>query len=199
MAVTITGVKEMERSLRLLPERVSKRVVRKAVIKATSIFEDTIRSKTSAVKDTGKFQASANKRIRTYAGGGVVVGIAGYRVFDLAKVGGKLYPSNLDSLLEFGHRVVVGGTVERLESGTHKSLKAAKSKVTGKRGEGRVVGETKAFHVVRGSFDSTRFRVAGALNSEIAKGIEKEATKLGAASTRGNIASQYTNRKGRTF
>lgn len=180
MAVKITGVKEMERNLRLLPVRVAKRVLRRAVVKATTIFEDAIQTNAAVAKDTGEFQASAGKRIRSYRGE-VVVGVAGFRVFDLTGRGNKTYPSNIDYLLEFGHRVVVGGTAERQSGRSKKSTHAPKSKSKGRTGEGRVVGKTEPLSIVRKAFDSRKSIVLTTLTREIAQGIEKEARKLGGA------------------
>ena len=179
MAVKITGVKELERRLRLLPTRVAKRVVRRAVVKATTIFEDAIHTNAAVAKDTGEFQASANKRIRSY-GGEVVVGVAGFRVFTLTGRGNKTYPSNIDYLLEFGHRVVVGGTTERQSGRSKKSTHAPKSKAKGRTGEGRVVGFVEPLSIVRKAYDARRSIALTTLTTGIATGIEKEAGKLGA-------------------
>lgn len=179
MAVKITGVKELERNLRLLPERVAKRVVRRAVVEATSIFESAIHTNASAAVDTGEFKASAGKRVRSYRGE-VVVGLAGFRVFDLTGRGNKTYPSNIDHLLEFGHRIVVGGTTERQSGRSKKSTHAPKSKAKGRIGEGRVVGKTKPLGIVRKAYDARRSIALSTLTTGIATGIEKEAAKLGA-------------------
>ncbi len=178
MGVKITGVKELERRLRLLPERVARRVVRRSVVKATDIFRKAIHANASAAKDTGEFQASANKRIRTYRGE-TIVGVAGFKVFDLTGRGNKTYPSNIDYLLEFGHRIVVGGTTERLSGGSKKSTHAQKSKLKGRTGKGRVVGKVEPLGIVRKAYDARKSIALTTLTHGIAKGIEKEAAKLG--------------------
>jgi len=169
--VTITGTRELERRLRTLGPRVARRVVRRAVKEATDIFEGAIETGAAAARDTGKFQASAGSRIRSYKGQ-TVVGVAGFRVFGLAGKKGK-YPSNIDHLVEFGHRVVVGGTAQRHAG------KAGKSKSTGERGEGRVVATVEPNPIVRKAFDANLGRVQTVLNTAIARGIEREAARLG--------------------
>lgn len=81
---------------------------------------------------------------RVYRGGEVVFGAVGT---DTAKLQSKGHPSNLAWLLEYGHRIAVGGKLKDKKRG---------DKYTPQKGTGREAGRTKANGFMRVAFDATK-------------------------------------------
>jgi len=162
ITVDISGDKAVIAMMESLPDRVFKNVVRREIRKTTKQVAADIGQSTPnpGVDET------AHGRTRTY--GQTVVGIAGY---SLTKIRAKGYPSNIDYLLEYGHRIVVGGTTERTDN------KKAQGSYIGDHatGKGRVVGFVQGTGAVRSVADRTGQQNATALSLAITAGAVKEA------------------------
>lgn len=71
-------------------------------------------------------------------------------------------------LVEFGHRIVTGGTVARIGS-----TSAAKSK-SGKRGGGKVAGMSRAFHFEGRVWEAMADVILGGIEHDITQGVAAE-------------------------
>ena len=166
MSATLTGGWALRRVLRMLPDRVYRKVVRQMTGRmATPIVKAAKRNLEAVQSDKARGVLAKNitKRNKTYIRLGAVVTV----------VGAKWSEAPHAHLVEFGHRMVVGGTVERLRGGT-----TPLSKQTGKRGGGRVVGFVKAKPFMRPAFDSTKGQVMAIAERALRIGVEREAKKL---------------------
>lgn len=75
MALTIHGDKALLKALKKLPDRIQRRVLRKAVGRGTTVVHK--RAKATAPVDSGRYKSSLRKKTKTYKRAGVVVGIVG--------------------------------------------------------------------------------------------------------------------------
>jgi len=165
-AMTLEGVDKVNAVLRELGPRIERKVTRGAMSGAATPVVKAARANARTHKRSGGLAKSAGKRVKTYTKNGVVYVAVGY----LWKKGG--YHGHL---VEFGHRMVVGGTIRRDSGRT-----AAKSKRTGKRGGGRVAGRVKGYPILRPAWDATRSTCLATVVAQHQTRVEQEAAKLAA-------------------
>jgi len=152
--VIITGDKELLRVFRELPDRIGRRVLRKAVSKAATPIVRAAKSKAPTSKQSGRnddsgqklFKKSLGKVVRTYKSSRSVVAIIGSRRAEQFK--GR---ANIAHLLEKGHKIVRGGETK---------------------------GFVEARRFLGPAFDEQKGRSMRILETEIGAGIETEAAKL---------------------
>lgn len=166
MSMTLTGDWAVRRVLNMLPNRVYRKVVRQMTGRmATPIVKAAQRNLEAVQSDKARGVLAKNltKRTKTYVRLGAVVTV----------IGGKWSDAPHAHLVEFGHRMVVGGTVERLKGGL-----IGISKRTGRRGGGLVVGQVAAKPFMRPAFDSTKGQAMAIAERALRIGVEREAKKL---------------------
>ena len=176
----IIGARELEILMATLPDKVYRRVVRKAVNKSTTAMLKTARSlaPTSEIGDhegAGRqsYRKSLGKKLVSRFEHGVVVSIVGSRRgYNPRKYQRSSYDP-LTHILEDGHRIARGGTLKRTSGKT-----AGKSRVTGKRGKGSVIGRVAGIKHLEPAFKANVSQAAIRLTSEIKRGIIREATKV---------------------
>jgi HK97 gp10 family phage protein len=167
MSATLTGDKELRAALNILPDRIYRKVVRQMTGKMATPIVSAAKRNLKAVqseKARGVLAKGLRKKTKTYKADGSVVTI----------VGGKFPEAAHAHLVEFGHRMVVGGTVSRLK----KQWSASRSSRTGKRGGGRVVGFVPAKPFMRPAYDATKGQAMAIAEQALRVGIEREAKKL---------------------
>ncbi len=179
MTATIVGAKELERLLLTLPDKVYRRVVRKAVNKSTTSMLKAAR-KLAPASEQGDFEGAGRglyrkaliKKLRSYFVDGVVVSIIGAGVNR-----GTDNRGNLSHLLEHGHRIANRGTLARDTPGARRQV-APKSRVKGGRGRGTVLGFVRPQPHLGPAFRATVVAAAAKMQRELGRGIEMEARKL---------------------
>ena len=162
----LLGDKELLRALNLLPDRIYRKVVRQMTGRmATPVVKAAKRNLKAVQSDKarGVLVKNLRKKTKTYKADGAVVTL----------VGGKWPEAAHAHLVEFGHRMVVGGTVERLGGGP-----TPVSKRTGVRGGGRVVGFVPAQPFIRRAFDATKGQAMAIAERALRVGVKREAKKL---------------------
>ena len=177
MTVEFTNLDKMLKSLEGLPDQIFRQVLRRAVRKGT----EELRTAYGDQASRSGLGSLVIKRVKEYRQT-TIVGIAGMSYTQLragvpsdSRRGTRDadLPSNIDYLLEYGHRIVVGGTTERTDN------KKAQGSYIGDHatGMGRVVGWVPGYGYGRKAADSTVPRVANTLVKEIAAAAIKLADK----------------------
>lgn len=144
----VVGAEQVAARFRALPDRVSSRLRRRVIGRAGRAVANA--AKGFAPVDQGYFRQSQGVRTRSYDRGDRIIAVVGSRRGEQFK--GR---ANIAHLLEQGWRIVVGGTAPPLRPG----YKAKKSKVTGERGKGIVVGRHPGFQVMERAHAATRGHV----------------------------------------
>jgi HK97 gp10 family phage protein len=179
ITVKLEGAEELIEHLKTLGPKIERKVVRGAISKASTLYVRAARKNARRIlrqaekkgyrrKQGQHLYETIAKRIKTYVKNGVVFCASGPRA--------KLAPHA--HLLEFGHRIVVGGSVKRKQESVRKS-KTAALQAKGGRGQGRVVGEVRPYPFMVPAWDETRQTMLTKVMNEIGEGVVKEATKKG--------------------
>lgn len=183
VTIQTSGTLQIIAAFQALPEKSRRRVIRPAVRKAGGKISKAMkravkstrkaahRDKGTGRKTAGLFEKSIGVKVVTYKARELVMAIVGSRRG--SQFEGR---ANLGHLIEFGWRIARGGTLSR-ESGA----KTAKSRLSGGRGGGVSVGRVPGRHVAERALKSTESEVKSTLETEVAKGIEKQAASLNRA------------------
>ena len=171
---SIGGIDDLNTAFRLMPENIVNKIVRKAVKSAAEIFELSMKRHLAKSRDSGDLQGSITTIVKTYPSQHVVFSATGPR-----SSGGKTYFPQAH-LLEFGHRMVVDGTVERRRTaqtgkGRVHTTGAARS---GSRGGGRVVGFVPPQPFARPAEDSNKAAVSRILEIALFTETEREMNRI---------------------
>jgi len=183
----LQGDKELRRLLGQLGPRIARKVTRGAMNKAATPIVRAAKRNARKLGTRGGRQLakSIGKRAKTYTAQGVVFVAVGPR-FPLGAHG---------HLVEYGHRVAAAGsgTLKRIhKAGSSKTRKASVSKVTGKRGTGRVLTFVPPHPFLRPAFDSQkRAALTLAINEHRAR-VEREAQKASYHARAGKIGATWT-------
>jgi len=166
---SLSGFREFERALQQLPVKVQNTVVRKAIRRGVRPMERSMKS--GARQVSSRIARAIGTRIRKYRGGDIHVGVTGVRR-------GAKYKdiSNIAHLLEFGHRMVVGGTVERISG--RRAGTTPKAKDPKRTGKGRVVGFVQPAPWFEVAAQAGMLASLECVQVELAKGLEAEARAL---------------------
>lgn len=153
MSANSAEFKKLDKQLKRLGDRGYRKVVRKASAKAATPMVRAIRKRAK-----GSIKKGIAKKTKTYNNGTIftIIGVSGPH----------------GHLLEFGHRLVAGGTIARLRGG--KTPKAADPSKTG---QGHVVGHVRAHPFVRPAWDEGASKMQSKLTAELEAGIVKESSK----------------------
>ena len=163
--VEMGGVRELERTLRLLGDQAMP-ICRRSIRKASRPFIAAARRnlKSRGAVDTGTLYKSIKAVVRTYPGRVVVV--MGPERKTVTINGKKKNAANYASLVEFGHRMVRGGTLPR--EGKRRTHRHA----------GRQVGTVRAKPFMRPAWMQTRVQAQMIMASEMRRGVESAARTL---------------------
>jgi len=163
IAVDKKDRKRFQKIVKTLPEKVFKRHVGKAANKAMTPVSRA--AKKLAPKDSGDYRKSIGKKKKTYSRNKVVwIGVGPRH--------GKAH-SSLGHLIEFGHRVVTGGSTTRIAG--KRSGRVNRAKSADRTGKGRVVGYIPAQPHLRPALRKNKGTVVNKYQKEIQLGILKEA------------------------
>ncbi len=165
---TVHGLKELERLLENFPGRLASTVVRRALADAAKIGRSELKDEAAKHDDKGEMRVNLRTLRRR------VAHLSDQAMSVSRRYGGQEYiaigfqwPEGAAGwLVEHGHRMVTGGTIERIASG-----KAPKARVEGLTGAGRVVGFVKPHPIAAPAFERARPEMEGAFTAR----IEKEA------------------------
>lgn len=160
--VKVTGTAELRAVFKVLPETLVKRVVRKAARTGINKFKSSI--KQNASKHGSALSSRVTSKVVTYRSTNVVYAVTG-------PVAGDPHAH----LVEFGHRMVVGGTVPRIGVKAGKTPRARNPKNTGK---GRVVGQVPPHPFVRPAEDANKASVLATVSQELVIGTKREIDRM---------------------
>lgn len=187
--VKIEGIEELNKTLEQLGARMERKITRQALSKASTDFVRVARSNAKKIladamkkgyrrKKGEHLYKTLTKRVKTYAKNGVVFCAAG-------PAGSGRAPHK--HLVEFGHRIVTGGTAERQGNLFRKSTLAAISKRTKIRGGGKVhdkMVEPRPY--IKPAWDATKHGMLRKIISEFQAKVEAVAAEV----ARGNGVKQ---------
>ena len=158
--------KRFIRMCKHFPEKVFIRHAGKSANKAmTPVSRDT---KKLAPKDSGDYRKSIKKKKKTYKRNKIVwVGVGPKRGMPNA---------NLWHLLEYGHRMVIGGTTARISGARAGQIDKAKNEA--RTGKGQVVGFVPAQPHIRPGFRKNKSKIVQIYKTELKRGILEEAGKV---------------------
>lgn len=166
------GTPDLDRRLRLLATNVAERVVVKAVRKAARpVVSAASRNASQTTSPNGERLGGLSKSqgvvVRKYRNGQKVLGILGPlhgKVFQ--RHGKKEVPALIAHLVEFGHRVAVGGKLGTLSGRKRRTVAT-----------GQQNGFVAAQPFLRPAWDSQKSAAQSTLESELRTGIEAEASR----------------------
>jgi hypothetical protein len=169
----VTGMEELQRRLSLVDERVAKRVVPRALKKGAAPilaqaghFARTPRTATGM--RFGGLAQSLGFVIRTYQQKTLcIMGPLRDRVF--TRLGKKEVPANIAHLVEFGHRIAVGGSLAR----SNRPEPRKRRKAAPRRGASGGFVQGQPF--MRPAWDAGKSAAQTAIESELRTGIEEAA------------------------
>lgn len=163
----VFGVEDLAAALSSLPERVEKTVVLKAIEDATFPLVREMRAEVR--RQTKESDKPGRGRLHRPEAIGVVQ--RKYRHAVLNVIGPLYSIAPHAHLVEFGHRIVTGGSASRVTStGIAKRARAGT-------GKGKVGGRTRAFPFGRTAFEKTKDQIVRNLIERIGSGILKEANR----------------------
>lgn len=151
--VSVEGAKAIDDQLAQLPILLRGRVLQRAVTRVTRVGRDAARRQTPVASGVLR-KAVAAKVVEKRE---VVIGIVG-----TGRTVSQAY------LVEYGHRMVMGGTIP---SGRNNRVRAAKDPA--RTGQGRVVGEVAPQPWFRPAFDATAPQIERILLEELGKLVEE--------------------------
>ena len=152
-----------KKAVKAVPEKVFNKHVGKASGKAMTPV--SISMKRLAPKEHGDYRKSIGKKRKTYKRNLTVwTGVGPRR--------GK-YHANLAHLLEYGYRVVTGGTTARIRGKRRGQVGNAKNSAN--TGKGRVVGFVGPRLHIKQAMRNNRQKVRGIYKTELRRGIMQEA------------------------
>jgi len=158
--------RRLKRALKNIPEKVFKRTVGKAANK--SMTPVSRKAKKLAPKDSGDYRKSIGKKKKTYTRNKVVwVGVGPRKGKPNAYLG---------HLIEYGHRIVSGGTVARVSG--RRAGRADRARDESRTGQGRVVGFVPPRPHLRPALRQSKAKVLGIYRKELHLGIETEARRV---------------------
>lgn len=153
-----------ERACRTIPEKLFNRHVGRSANKAMTVVSRD--AKKLAPKDSGDYRKSIGKKKKSYPRSKVVwIGVGPIKGRNNAYLG---------HLIEYGHRMVTGGTVARL-SGRRKGRADAAGKQTG---TGRVVGFVPPHPHLRPAMQRNKGAVLTQFRRDLHSGILEESRKV---------------------
>lgn len=158
--VNIQGDKKLRRALSFLPEQLRKKVIKSGV--RSAMLPALKMAKQLVPEQSGQLKASLKRFVRVYPSG-VVAGFMGpsnkFKIQVTTKGGKKknIDPSNYAHLVEYGHRMVVGG---KLGQG------------------GRIVGFVPPHPFMRDAFDATEQQMKDRFFKWVNRGLQREWRKL---------------------
>lgn len=156
----LLGEAMLEKKLRLLPDKVQRKVTRRAVnLALTPVVK--IARKLAAVR-SGLLRKAIAKKVKVYRKGETVLGMVGIN-FDLVGEwkGKKSRPAKYAHLIEYGFRIVKGGSLKKRITALHAI----------------VMKRVPARPFLRPAYEQGSGEMMQTLQSEMAAGISKEAMK----------------------
>jgi len=149
--------KHLEKMLAEAPAKLRRKHVRRAVSFAITPVLKAARK--LAPRDTGDLKRYLKRKIKSYSKNATIFGM----------VGPEKHKAPHAHLVEFGHRIVVGGTVARKDG----SLKGGGKN----RGAGRVVGFVPPRPFLRPAFQQNKENMLRRYRQKLIEGLNKEFKK----------------------
>lgn len=199
--IQIDGMDDLFARLRNLRQSIQNKHMRRAVTKSARVVAAAVSAR--APVESGALKKSIGYRVytmKTGKGVGAVIGpkrdfkvqvgqaatrtravrlrILSKKQLAAGATGAARCPAKYAHLVEFGHRVAVGGTLSRRVGWRRRQI-AAKSKRTDLRGKGRHAGNVAARPFLRPAWDASLGEIRSLIRRELAAGIAEEAKKKG--------------------
>jgi len=189
---TLTGTAEMERKLRLVEQNVRKKVVGAALRKAAKPLIEAARRNAKVAAPGGKryggLSRSIGSVIRNYQR--VILCVIGpMKDREYTREGKKEVPAKIAHLVEFGHRIAVGGqlqplvpkgwTPELVWSRVQKTMvfkHGAPRRLRAGKPVGKQKGTVPGYPFMRPAWDSQRATAQSVFEQEFSAGIEAALT-----------------------
>jgi HK97 gp10 family phage protein len=162
--VSVSGIQELNQAFKIMPAVMVNKIIRKAVRRAAVAFKAGMKRNLVKSEDTKELQKSVS--ISTKTKGTFVSAAIGP---DYKKIKGKPHAH----LVEFGHRIAQGGTLER-----QSSHKTGASKATGIRGGGADVGFVPGRPFARPTLDAMGPTIMKQMEFFILEETEKEMNRI---------------------
>jgi hypothetical protein len=202
VTVRISGLEAARQIMRDFPAKLEKKVLRAALNKAAAIGQKAAREEAKKRSDskgtyttifnptTGKIERikyhksvrekhlyeSIGRRSKTLSASGMI------RVSV-----GEISNMPHGWLVEYGHRMVVGGTVARISG--KQAGKAPKAKRQGMTGKGRVVGQVEPHPWISIAFERSSAQMMSVFETEVVSRGEAEAAKMVSSAAAGGSAA----------
>jgi len=163
----LTGVGETIKALDRLQQRVYKKTVSASLRKGAVIVARQARANARKIADPGRDEGkhlhqTISRRTKRYNAGQTVY----------IAVGPKWPGGAHGYLVEYGHRMVVGGTVERISG--KQAGKTPKARNEDRTGKGRVVGQVPPHPWYRPAFDAVGGSALRAVQRDMLMGVMKD-------------------------
>ena len=193
----VRGIDDLRAALRGIPQDIATEVLEEGVRAACQPILEAARQFAERSEDTGALKASLTMKTKAYPNNGKAVGlvgpdrayfVAGRKVGPLGALhGGARRPANYAHLVEYGHRIALGGslrpqyTLNLVETGGYskngKPLKRWKRGSIKTRATGRAGGMVAAKPFIRPAVITTRLEQHAAFEAAIAKGLDRRLRK----------------------
>ena len=170
LSATVHGLDELQRLLKTLPGQLSTKVVRQALHAAAKIGVKALRDEAALHDDRGEIRVNLRtlKRRIAHLSDSAIAVTRQYGNGILYTAVGFEWPTGAAGwLVEHGHRMVVGGTVARIQG---KTPKAANETLTG---AGRVLGLVKPHPIALPAFEQSRPAMEEAFQAAAQAGVEQ--------------------------
>lgn len=169
------AVKVLANRLAQIDRKVARKAIRDGINEATR--EVLATAKSLVPKRSGQLRKSLGRKVKSYRGGAVIVGIVGPRKgFRVMYRGKWIDPAKYAHLVEYGRREVVAGTSKGKATGK-KVLANGVAGVGGLPGQGQIFGKrvrsVPPRPFLRPAWEQNKARVVGILLKHLNLGVKK--------------------------
>ncbi len=189
----VSGMGALSAALQGIPEDMRNKILVQGVARACKPIERAAKQNAKSSQDTGALRNSITTKTVGYAKDGKAVGLVGPArgYFTGGKKSGKLgrllgknvMPSKYAHLVEYGHRIAVGGSlrpvykIERTRGGANNKMRYRKTNIISE-AKGREAGFVAARPFIRPAVMNTHGEQSNGFYQGIAEGFEKSRARL---------------------